>query len=174
MCIYIYIYKALLLFFVLVRACNNKFSMHLMSSKQSVHHPSLPPAPRAPFLVRHLRCSLSTCLAAQFGTHTHTHTHTETLYNFCIVLDALQHITHTHSRLTSAWGGSRQMQLPLQLPSCAIFLRFSCICTALCSLYSTCLSLAPVFGGRPKICCNCIFLKFCANIWIIAAYVKCI
>lgn len=69
MCIYIYIYKALLLFFVLVRACNNKFSMHLMSSKQSVHHPSLPAAP-CPIPCKTLEVQLEYLLGC---TVRHTH-----------------------------------------------------------------------------------------------------
>lgn len=108
MCIYIYIYKTLLLlllFFVPVRACNNKFSMHLMSSKQSVHpSPPLPLCPPIP--CETLEVQLEYLLGCTVRhTRTHTRKHTETLHNFCIVLDALQHITHTHSRLTSASVG---------------------------------------------------------------------
>lgn len=171
MCIYIYIYKALLLllllFFVPVRACNNKFSMHLMSSKQSVH-PSSPLPLCPPIPCETLEVQLEYLLGCTVrNTRTHTRTHTETLHNFCIVLDALQHITHTHSRLTSASGRRGNATATATGFLCNFLKIFLSICTALSlslSLNSTCLSLAPVFGGRPKICCSCIFLKFCANI----------
>lgn len=128
--LYIYIYTlVLLLFFVPVRACNNKFSLHLMSSKHSVHPPSIP-LPLLPHtLLRHLRCSLSTCSARHSSAHTHAHS--RLLHSFSC----------THTRAHHVYAQWTDLS-PRRATATAIFLRFSCSCTALMQLQLHLLSLA--------------------------------